>query len=374
MRKTISLAAIVALSLGLAGCGSDNASKTATNTQSVTSSQSASSDTNNMSTEELSGAISGAGASSQRSAMDAWRSGFSSVNSKVQVTYDPVGSGAGVKQLAAKAVAWAGSDAVLHGEQVDQVKQACGSDPIHLPVYISPIAIVFNIDGVKEINLDASTIAKIFAGKITKWNDPAIMAQNEGVNLPDLAITPVHRSDKSGTTYNFTQYLKVAAGADWPSDPAEIWPVDGGESGKGTSGLVQVVQAGQGTIGYADASKAGSLGQVLLKVNGKYTKYTAEAAAKTAAISHPGTDASDTNLTVEINRDPKEDGAYPLILISYSIACSKYEDANTAKLVKAFLSYEASVDGQKLAAEAAGSAPITDELREKITKAIDSIK
>ena len=111
-----------------------------------------------------------------------------------------------------------------------------------------------------NLQLAPSTIAKIFTGKITTWNDPAIAADNPGVNLPATAIAPVHRGDKSGTTQNFTDYLSGAAKADWPSPVADTWPIQGGEAAQGTSGVIGAVKGGQGTIGYADESQAKGLG------------------------------------------------------------------------------------------------------------------
>lgn len=354
------------MSATLAGCGSDNA---------VPNSGSGNGSSGATETSKLSGQVAGAGASSQESAMKVWLAGFQSKNRDVQITYDSVGSGAGVNQFISKQVSWAGSDKALGKEGYDKAKVACGSPAWNLPVYISPIVVIFNVPGVKSLNLDAATIASIFAGKITKWNDAAITKQNPDAKLPDLTITPVHRADKSGTTFNFTDYLHSAAAQQWPAKPTEIWPIKGGESGDKTSGLVNTVQSGSGTIGYADASQVGNLGTVALKVGGGYTKFSAEAAAKAADAAKPSPIATgDNDLALAIDRDPKVEGAYPLILISYEIVCSKYEDASKAKLVKAFMHYITSKDGQDAAAKNAGSSPISDALRSKLSTAIDAIK
>src|SRR5690606_12702905 len=158
-------------------------------------------------------------------------------------------------QFLAGGVAFAGSDAPLDVEELPQAQQRCGGadNLIQIPVYVSPIAVVYNLDGVEDLRLSAPTIAKIFTGRITTWTDPAIAAENPGVALPDLPITPVHRSDESGTTENFTEYLAAAAGPDWPYEPNGDWPIPGGEAAQGTAGVVAVVQAGHGTIGYVDA-------------------------------------------------------------------------------------------------------------------------
>ena len=124
------------------------------------------------------------------------------------------------------ATAWAGSDKALADDEVEQSKNVCAKGTaFDVPVYVSPIAVVFNLKGVsdqgKHVNMDASTIAKIFDGKITKWNDAAIKSQNPKLNLPDTDITVVHRSDKSGTTQNFVSYFKDDAPNDWTYDLSE---------------------------------------------------------------------------------------------------------------------------------------------------------
>ena len=128
-------------------------------------------------------------------------------------------------------------------------------------------------------------IAAIFDGKITKWNDPKIAADNPDADLPAETITPVHRADDSGTTDNFTDYLSQAGEGAWPHEPDGLWPTKGGEAASGTSGLVAAVKNGTGTIGYADASQAGDLGIASVKVGDEYVAPTPEAAAKVLEVS-----------------------------------------------------------------------------------------
>ena len=352
------------IAFGLAACGSDNP---VAQNEGDTSTGMAEGTT-------LSGSVAGAGASSQEAAMNAWIAKYQAQQQGVTVSYDPVGSGAGITQFVGKQVAWAGSDAVLKDDEVTAAKERCGSDALNLPVYISPVAVIFNLEGVDSLNMDAETIAKVFSGEITKWNDEAIASQNPDVELPDLAITPVHRSDKSGTTENFTSYLHEAAGDVWTDEADKTWPIAGGETGDKTSGLIQAVQSTEGTIGYADFSKAGDdLGIASLKSGDGYTAPSQETAAKAADIAEPAKDRADGDLALDVVRVPKEEGAYPLIMISYEIVCSKYEKEE-GDLVKAFMEYVSSKEGQKAAAESAGSAPISDEMRQKVQKSLDKIK
>jgi phosphate transport system substrate-binding protein len=324
-------------------------------------------------TSDASGTIAGAGATSQQAAMEAWIAGFSSVAPDATINYDPTGSGAGRTQFTAGAVQFAGSDAALDEEELPTAQQICGGpdNVIQMPLYISPIAVVFNLEGVDNLQLSANTIAKIFNRQITTWNDPAIAAENAGVQLPATAITPVNRSDESGTTENFTEYLAEAAGADWPHEPDGVWPVQGGEAAQGTSGVIGAVTGGQGTIGYADLSQAGDLGTVDVVVGGTPVNPTPDAAAAVVEASPRVEGQGANNFAVELKRDTP--GAYPVVLVSYTIACTQYSDPAQASTVKAFLSYMASEAGQSAAGENAGNAPISESQRSTFQPAIDAI-
>ncbi|RSX51192.1 phosphate ABC transporter substrate-binding protein PstS [Bifidobacterium callimiconis] len=373
MRKNILMRSVAVVSglamlASLAACG-DNTSSSSNGSSSSAS------------TEKISGDFQGAGASSQQSAVEAWIASYQSTNPDAKIAYNPTGSGAGVTTFLTGATAWAGSDAALTNDQVSQSKDVCadGTTAFDIPAYVSPIAVVFNLNGIsgqgKHLNMDADTIAKIFDGKITKWNDDAIAKQNPKVTLPDTAITVVHRSDKSGTTQNFVSYLKDAAPSSWTYDLSENWPNEVGQGGKGTSGVISTVKQADGTIGYADASQAGDLGTVALKVGEKYVPYSAEAASKVVDASPLDDSAQgDNRVVVKLDHNTTADGAYPLVLVSYDIACPAYKDANTAKFVKSWLTYVVSKDGQDVAAKNAGSAPLSDTMRAKITKSIDAIK
>jgi phosphate transport system substrate-binding protein len=321
----------------------------------------------------LAGTIAGAGASSQQAAQEAWIAGFNGANPDATITYDPSGSGAGRTQFLGGGVAFAGSDAAMKDDEIAKGKTRCNGDVVEVPAYVSPIAVIFNVQGVTDLNLAPDTIAKIFDKKITKWNDPAIAADNAGATLPDLAITPVNRSDKSGTTQNFTDYLKVAAAASWSYDVSDTWPVQGGEAAQGTSGVVGAVKAGNGAIGYADESQAKGISQAKVKVGTDFVGPTPEAAAAVLEASTRVEGQGDNIFAYKLARDTTASATYPVVLASYLIACTKYPDAATADLVKAYLTYVVSADGQKVAADTAGAAPLSDGLRSQITPAIDGI-
>lgn len=351
-----------AVALSLAACGSDDPTGSGDSTSGASEQAS-----------ELSGDLNGAGATSQEKAMDAWRAGFQNANPDVNVNYDPVGSGGGRTQFLDGSVQFAGTDSALTTEEIEQSKGVCTTGAIDIPVYISPIAVVFNLEGVTELNLSAATIAGIFDNKITTWDAPEIAAENPEVTLPATAITPVHRSDESGTTKNFTDYLEKASGGAWAYEADGNWPIEGGESAQGTSGVIQTVQGGDGTIAYADNSAVGTLGVASIKVGEEWVAPSEEGAAAAVDASPRDEERADGDIVVKIDRETTEAGAYPLILVSYTVACLEYPTAEQADLVKGFLSYVVSAEGQAASEEAAGSAPLSDALRTDVQAAIDSI-
>ena len=327
---------------------------------------------------DLSGEISGGGASSQEVAVQAWTAGFQTANPDVTINYDPAGSGAGRESFQAGAFPFAGSDRAFKVEEIEAGPfDSCvdGSGIIELPTYISPIAIIFNVEGVDSLNLDAATAAGLFAGTITNWNDPAIAALNPDATLPDLAVTPVHRADDSGTTENFTDYLFQTAGDVWTSEPDGVWPLSSGEAAQGTSGVVSAVAGGNGTIGYADASRAAEegLSTAAIQVGDEFVEYSPEAAAAIVDASPLEEGRGEGDLAIELQRTSEEAGVYPIVLVSYMIACQEYADAAVAPIVKGYLEYVASAEGQDAAAAAAGNAPISDALREQVNAAIELI-
>ena len=323
--------------------------------------------------EDLTGSLVGAGASSQQAAMQGWTAGYSGVQPGVTVDYDPVGSGGGREQFTAGGIDFAGSDAPLDEEELVAARERCGGEVFELPNYISPIAVVHDVPGVPDLALSPATLARVFAGQITTWDDPAVAADNPGVALPALSVTPVNRSDESGTTENFTEYLAAAAGEAWPYEPDGEWPVEGGEAAQGNSGVVAAVAGGEGTVGYADLSQAGDLGVARIGVGEEFVAPTPEAAAAVVEGSEPLPGRGPYDFALELDRTTAESGQYPIVLVSYHLGCIEYEDQLTADLVADFMTYVVSEDGQAAAAEVAGSAPISDALRDQARTAIDAI-
>ncbi len=327
--------------------------------------------------ETLEGTLAGGGASTQQAAMTAWAVGFQELHPDVTVSYDPVGSGGGRENFVSGAFPFAGSDAYLtdeEGELSAATERCGGTAPIEIPSYVSPIALVYNLPGVDTLNLTPEAIAGIFSGKIKQWDDPVIAEANPGVELSG-PINPVHRSDESGTTENFTTYLTAVAPDQWAEGVFETWPqAYGGEGADGTSGVVAAVAAGEGSIGYADASQAGELGVASVGVGDEFVAPSAEAAAKILEASPKASSATESQLIYDLDFATQESGTYPVVLTSYLMACQQYEDANEGALVKAFLEYVIGDEGQDLAASEAGSAPLSDTLQEEALAVIEGIE
>ena len=320
-------------------------------------------DGGNTASSNLSGSIAGIGSSAQGAAQEAWIADFQTNNPKATIAYDPQGSGAGVTAFMSGGAMFAGSDSPLKDEELAGTFALCAPNtaPFEVADYISPIAVVYNVDGVDSLNLDAATIAKIFNGSITTWNDPAIAALNEGVDLPATTITAVHRGDESGTTKNFTDYLAKAAPEAWTWKADKVWPTDitTGEAADKTSGMSDTVTGGVGTIGYIDFSKVGKLGVANIKVGSDFVAPTEEGAAAAFAAATPldGRDAA-TSMAVSVDRTSTDSSTYPLILVSYIIGCTEYADATGVDLLKGYLGYIVSEAGQQVSASV-GAAPLT---------------
>jgi len=358
--------AALALTMSLTACGDDTGE----------SGGSGGAGSGGTASQNLTGKLAGAGSSAQEAAVQAWTAGVQGNNPDLTISYDPVGSGGGREQFVAGGIQFAGSDSALEEDELKGAQKVCGGPDnlVEMPVYVSPIAVAYNLEGVDNLQLTPATLAKIMDGKVTQWDDPAIKADNPDAQLPGDRITTVHRSDKSGTTKNFTDYLSKSAERDWKYEADDVWPTKGGEAAQGTSGVVDAIKNGKGTIGYADESQARDLGQAKIKVGDQFVAPSPEGASKLLELSKEKPDAEGKyEFTYDLDRTTADPAAYPLTLISYQIACTQYKDANQAKAVKGFESFVISPEGQKAAQENAGSAPIPDSLRQKIQPAIDAI-
>jgi phosphate transport system substrate-binding protein len=366
------LGAVAAVAtLALAGCASSSGG---TPSSSATPSESAVSGI--AIDPSLTGTITAGGSSAQANAQAAWTSAYNAQVKGVTINYDKSqGSGGGVTNFLSGAYDFAGSDSPLKEDQTAQSEALCTEGGVNIPVYLDGVAIIFNIDGVTDLTLSGATIAKIFNLQITDWSDPAITADN-GTALAAGPITTVARSDGSGTTQNFTNYLAATQTADWPYPAANAWPVTGNVSlQKGGSGVVDTVGSGNGTIGYADHSAIGKLNSAAILQDGTAIPFSAEAVTETfAATAVDASNGVPGDLSKKFDYSKLTTETYPIPLASYAILCTTFKDATQAELTVNYLGFVTSTAGQAVAAKNAGSAPLPDSVLEAAQETLASIK
>jgi phosphate transport system substrate-binding protein len=263
----------------------------------------------------------------------------------VTVNYGGGGSGAGRTDLYSNTVLFAGSDSPIPAKEKSKVP--AGKTVLYFPVQFGPIAMAYNLPGVSGLKLDATTLAGIFQGTIKTWNDPAIKALNPGASLPSTSISTVVRSDSSGTTANFSQYLVDAAASAWKLGTAStITFPSSAHAANGGSGVAQAIKSTSGSIGYVDASTASASGLSMASVKNKSGAYVAPSSASAAAAATQVTPAADlTFLTVD------ETGAtsYPITYQSWDLVYAEQPNATDAALLKAYLGYLLGAGQQLLA-------------------------
>lgn len=379
MNRIAKLAALAALgTLGLAACSSGTPVTPGGTTSGAPSSGGASS-----SSSSAAGALAcpggelvGSGSSAQKSAMQKMIAEYTAKCAGTKIEYSSPGSGDGIKSFLAKQVDWAGTDSALktkakEGETQSEMEKAaerCGAPAWNLPMVVGPVAFAYNLDGVSDLNLSAEVIANIFNGKVTKWNDASIVALNSGVTLPDLAISVFFRSKESGTTENMTKYLKAASKGAWTEDASKAWKGKVGEGKPETADVADAVKSTKGGFTYVEwgAAQERSLG--VAKLGG--AELSAEAVGK--AIEAAEITGKDNDLTLALKYDGLPEGAYPAILVTYQAVCSKGLDAKKSALLKDFLGFFASEDGQSQL-EDIGYAPLPASMIAKVETSIAAL-
>jgi phosphate transport system substrate-binding protein len=331
--------ALVAMTLSLAACSSSSSSTTPPSTSSSTPASGSSS-----SAPAVSGTIKAAGSTFQTNFQQAAISAFKSVQPNITVDYDPVGSGTGRADLYANTVLFAGSDSPIPA--AEESKVPAGKTVLYFPVQIGPIAIAYNLPGVTGLKLNASVLAQIFQGEITTWNNSAIKALNPGANLPSSTIALAVRSDSSGTTANFSNYLVKAAGSAWKLGTASTikWPSTA-HAGDGGSGLAQIVKSTPDSIGYVDFSTATAAGLTAASIENSAGDYVAPSTAGATAAASQVTPAA--NLTFSTVDEPGAT-SYPITYQSWDLVYEVQPSSSDVALLKAYLGYLLSSTGQQL--------------------------
>lgn len=327
-----------------------------------------------------SGQLVAEGASSQQKAMDYFNVKYQAAVSGASLAYNPTGSGSGQEQFLNNQVRFAGSDSPLKDEQIEQATERCGgAEAWHLPMVIGPVAIAYNVDGVDTLNLSTSTLAKIFKGDITKWNDEAIAAENEGTTLPDQDIKVVYRSDESGTSDNFQKFLAASTDGEWTSE-GKAFPNSTGSGANGSSGVANEVAAISGAITYVESGFATEQGLNVANID--FGAGPTELSTETVNTALDGleftTEGNDMVVDAEKLFAQNAEGSYPLILTTYEIVCSDYTSAGdpegTADQVKDFL--KVALNSQDAELEELGFVPVAADSAhgERLAAAVDAIK
>jgi len=362
------LCVLATSALVLSGCGSDkNASK-------QSSSSGASSTGANVSCGGKQ-TLKASGSTAQANAMTRFVNAFEQACPGQTLNYTANGSGAGISDFTANQTDFAGSDSELLPPEYAAAQQRCGSPAWNLPVVFGPIAITYNVTGVNSLNLDGPTAAKIFNGAITVWNDPAIGALNKGVALPAEPIRVIFRSDQSGTSDNFQRYLDTASGGAWGKGATKAFKGGVGEGAMGNDGTAAAVKRTEGAVTYNEWSFAQAqhldVAKIITSAGPDPVAITTDSVGKTIASAFIIKEGNDLALdTISFYR-PNQAGAYPIVLATYEIVCSKYPDPQVGTAVKAFLQSAIGAGQNRLADN--GYVPIPDSFKSRLSTAVNAI-
>ncbi|ORX03196.1 phosphate ABC transporter substrate-binding protein PstS [Mycolicibacillus trivialis] len=291
------------------------------------------------------------------------------------VNYTANGSGAGINEFLGNETDFGGSDVPLSPDEATRAQQRCTSPAWNLPVVFGPIAVTYHLGDVNSLILDGPTLAKIFNGTITDWGDPAIAALNPDTTLPAEPIHVIFRSDESGTTDNFQQYLDAASDGAWGKGAGKTFNGGVGEGAKGNDGTSAAIKSTEGSITYNEWSFAQAeklnMARIVTSAGPDPVAISADSVGKTIGGATIKGQGNDLVLDTVSFYKPTEAGAYPIVLATYEIVCSKYPDAQTGTAVKAFLQATIGAGQDGLAEH--GYIPIPDTFKSRLSTAVDAI-
>lgn len=321
----------------------------------------------------VSGTFNGAGSSAQKPAVVAWTAAYQQACPDVAFNYDAQGSNNGRTQFIQKQVPLAGSDAYLVDPQRTQAQQRCAPGAaVDLPMVITPIAVVYNVPEAKDLTLTPALVAKIFDGKLTRWNDAEIAKANPGLSLPDRTITPVHRSADSGTSENLTRFLVAQTPENWPHPASQAWPNSIGLGAAVSTTMVGQVKNTSGAIGYVDNPDAVKNGLSAAAIDTGFGAVKISPAAVGQVVEATKVNQNGSDITLDLAYQLKQSGAYPLLLTTYEITCTEGLPADQARFVKAFLGFVAGEGGQSLLGDI-GYIRLPKSLQEKVSAAVATL-
>ncbi len=291
--------------------------------------------------------------------------------------YAANGSGKGVEQFVANQTDLAGSDVALDSSTGEPQRAAarCSSPAWNLPTVFGPIAVTYNLNGVGSLNLDGPTTAKVFNGGITSWDDPAIKALNPSMTLLSTPIHVVFRSDKSGTTDNFQKYLDAASNGAWGKGAGQTFNGGVGQGAAGNNGTSTILQSIDGSITYNEWSFAVGrqlhMAQIITSAGPDPVSITKDSVGKTIAGAKFAGQGNDLVLDTSSFYKPTQAGAYPIVLATYEIVCSKYPDPATGPAVKAFM--QAAIGAGQDDLDQYGYIPVPKSFQSKLETAVNAI-
>jgi phosphate transport system substrate-binding protein len=314
--------------------------------------------------------LNGAGATFPAPIYQAWFAKYHDLHQDVKINYQPIGSGGGIAQLQSNTVDFGASDGPMSDDQLSKTPFKV----FHIPTVLGAVVLTYNIPGVNaQLKFTPDVIADIFLGKITKWNDPRLAKANPGVKFPDSGITVVHRTDGSGTTYIFTDYLSKVS-QDWANGPKKgtsiNWPV--GLGGKGSDGVAGTVKQTPGAIGYVELIYAASNHMSTGLVQNSAGKFVEASLASTtaAAASMKDKDMPD-DFRVSIT-NPPGDKAYPICSFTWLLVRAEWDDASKEKTFVDFLNFIVA-EGQSMTKDLQ-YAPLPDNVAKRVKAKIKEIK
>jgi phosphate transport system substrate-binding protein len=314
------------------------------------------------------------GSTAQKNAIGEFNKAWGQACQGKSLGYNATGSGPGRTQFVNNQVDFAGSDSPLGKDQIDPATKRCNGNPAwNLPLVFGPIAMAYNLPGVDKLVLNADVLAKIYTGGITTWNDKAIADLNPGVTLPDTKITPINRKGSSGTSDNFQKYLGAAAPQSWTKGAGgEFQGI--GDAADGSAGVAQAVSSNPGAVGYVEKGFADQAKLTAAQVDSGAgaVALTTDSAKKAIEGAKFANEGNDLVLNLDALYSTKEAGAYPIMLATYEIVCSKGYPADVAAAVKSFLKVAANQGQANLAA--AGYVPLPDTFKQRLVQAVDAIQ
>ncbi|MGE2813979.1 phosphate ABC transporter substrate-binding protein PstS [Mycobacterium heidelbergense] len=322
-------------------------------------------------------ALAASGSTAQAHAMTRFVAAYTKACAGQTLNYTANGSGAGISEFLSGKTDFGGSDTPLSGDQYPAARQRCGgADAWNLPVVFGPLAITYNLSSVDSLVLDAPTLAKIFNGTITRWDDPALTALNASMPAEDIRV--IYRSDASGTTDNFQSYLQAASGGAWSKGAGKIFNGGVGTGAAGNVGTSAAVKTTEGAVSYNELSFALQQGLYAAEIKTPASRRAlrpvrigTDTVGKTITGAKIIGNGNDLVLDLSSFYNPAQPDVYPIVMATYEIVCSKYPDPDVAQAVKAFL--QAAIGPGQIDLNKSGYIPLSPDFQARVSSAVDAI-